>query len=67
MPAAFKSRCVPADPSEVNSGNVLPDTPVPVPVPDRLTIWPMDDSRYGLDASFQGVRVTNVLTIIAKR
>jgi hypothetical protein len=24
------------------------------PVPDRLTIWPVDDGRYGLDASFQG-------------
>ncbi len=21
------------------------------PVPDRLTIWPIDDGRYGLDAS----------------
>ena len=26
------------------------------PVPDRLTIWPIDDGRYGLDASFQGAR-----------
>lgn len=25
------------------------------PVPDRLTIWPIDDGRYGLDATFQGV------------
>ncbi len=25
------------------------------PVPDRLTIWPVDDGRYGLDATFQGV------------
>lgn len=24
------------------------------PVPDRLTIWPVDDSRDGLDATFQG-------------
>ena len=24
------------------------------PVPDRMTIWPMDDGRYGLDATFQG-------------
>jgi hypothetical protein len=24
------------------------------PVPDRLSIWPMDDGRYGLDATFQG-------------
>lgn len=25
------------------------------PVPDRLAIWPMEDGRYGLDATFQGV------------
>ena len=24
------------------------------PVPDRLTIWPIDDGRYGLDATFHG-------------
>lgn len=24
------------------------------PVPDRLTIWPVDDGRYGLDATFHG-------------
>jgi hypothetical protein len=24
------------------------------PVPDRLAIWPMEDGRYGLDATFQG-------------
>jgi hypothetical protein len=24
------------------------------PVPDRLSIWPIDDGRYGLDATFQG-------------
>ena len=23
-------------------------------MPDRLTIWPMDDGRYGVDATFQG-------------
>jgi hypothetical protein len=26
----------------------------PGPVPDRIKIWPMDDGRYGLDATFQG-------------
>lgn len=26
------------------------------PVPDRMTIWPVDDGRYGLDASFQGAQ-----------
>ncbi len=34
-----------------------PDPPLPMvagPVPDRLTIWPVDDGRYGLDATFQG-------------
>lgn len=24
------------------------------PVADRLTVWPMEDGRYGLDATFQG-------------
>jgi hypothetical protein len=24
------------------------------PVADRLSIWPMDDGSYGLDATFQG-------------
>lgn len=24
------------------------------PVADKLTLWPMDDGRYGLDAVFQG-------------
>jgi hypothetical protein len=24
------------------------------PVPDKLTLWPVDDGRYGLDAVFQG-------------
>jgi len=24
------------------------------PVPDRLAIWPVDDGRYGLDATFHG-------------
>jgi hypothetical protein len=24
------------------------------PVPDRIAIWPLDDGRYGLDATFQG-------------
>ena len=23
-------------------------------MPDRLTIWPVDDGRYGLDATFHG-------------
>lgn len=23
-------------------------------MPDRLSIWPVDDGRYGLDATFQG-------------
>jgi hypothetical protein len=24
------------------------------PVPDRLSVWPLDDGSYGLDATFQG-------------
>lgn len=24
------------------------------PVPDRLTLWPVDDTRYGIDATFHG-------------
>ena len=24
------------------------------PVPDRIAIWPVNDGRYGLDATFQG-------------
>ncbi len=38
-------------------GPMADASPLPVkagPVPDRLTIWPVDDGRYGLDASFQG-------------
>ncbi len=23
-------------------------------MPDRISIWPLDDGRYGLDATFQG-------------
>jgi hypothetical protein len=36
---------------------MTPDARLPIkagPVPDRLTIWPVDDGRYGLDATFQG-------------
>jgi hypothetical protein len=36
---------------------VASDAFLPIPagsVPDRLTIWPVDDGRYGLDATFQG-------------
>lgn len=25
------------------------------PVADKLTLWPVDDGRYGLDAVFQGM------------
>jgi hypothetical protein len=33
-------------------GSLLPSKAGPVP--DRLTIWPIDDGRYGLDATFHG-------------
>jgi hypothetical protein len=36
----------------VSSGALVPSWAGPVP--DRLTIWPVDDGRYGLDATFQG-------------
>jgi hypothetical protein len=41
-----------ADDPNVSSESLLPTTAGPVP--DRLTIWPVDDGRYGLDATFQG-------------
>jgi hypothetical protein len=34
---------------------VKTDVDFPVgPVADKLTLWPVDDGRYGLDAVFQG-------------
>jgi hypothetical protein len=33
---------------------LTPPAVSPGPVPDRLTIWPFDDNRFGLDATFQG-------------
>jgi hypothetical protein len=36
----------------VSSDSLLPTKAGPVP--DRLSIWPVDDGRYGLDATFQG-------------
>ena len=41
----------------VDQTSVSPEGQLPAPagpVPDRLTIWPVDDGRYGLDAAFQG-------------
>jgi hypothetical protein len=32
--------------------NSLPTTAGPIA--DKITIWPMDDGTYGLDATFQG-------------
>jgi hypothetical protein len=42
-----------ADAEFVSSDPALPT--LPGPVADRLTVWPVDDGRYGLDATFQGV------------
>ena len=42
----------PADQNAMASHAQLPGKAGPVP--DRLTIWPIDDGRYGLDATFQG-------------
>ena len=36
----------------MSADSLLPS--VAGPVPDRLAIWPMDDGRYGLDATFEG-------------
>ena len=44
-------------PSAADHGCVGTDAHLPVkagPVPDRIAIWPVDDGRYGLDATFQG-------------
>lgn len=38
--------------SDANDVPLLPSKSGPVP--DRLTIWPIDDGRYGLDATFHG-------------
>lgn len=38
-------------------GAVMEGTTLPAhsgPVPDKIAIWPLDDGRYGLDATFQG-------------
>jgi hypothetical protein len=43
--------------SEEDDPDMTPDALLPTragPMPDRLTIWPVDDGRYGLDATFQG-------------
>jgi hypothetical protein len=32
----------------------LPVNTGPVIAPDRLSIWPMEDGRYGLDATYHG-------------
>ena len=34
------------------------------PVPDKITIWPVDDGRYGLDAISRARRATSVPSII---
>lgn len=32
----------------------LPAQPSPHLAPDRLSVWPMEDGRYGLDATYHG-------------
>ncbi len=49
---SIKPRIPAADETEVTSNALLPTWAGPVP--DRLAIWPVDDGRYGLDATFQG-------------
>lgn len=48
----LKRTCAVVDQASVNSPQRLPVQAGPVP--DRLTVWPVDDGRYGLDAAFQG-------------
>ncbi len=36
------------------SSTLAPAATDPRSVPDRLTVWPVDDGRFGLDATFQG-------------
>jgi hypothetical protein len=53
LTTALKLTAVVVDPECVGT-----DAHLPVkagPVPDRIAIWPVDDGRYGLDATFQGV------------
>jgi hypothetical protein len=50
--ATFKDLTWPVDQIAMDLGARLPTKAGPVP--DRLTIWPVDDGRYGLDATFQG-------------
>ncbi len=52
IPAGLKREAVSADPESVATNAIHPVKAGPVP--DRLTIWPVDDGRYGLDATFQG-------------
>lgn len=55
QPAASSLEAFPgaADSSRVSSLSpaVAAD---PRPVPDRVTLWPVDDGRFGIDATFQG-------------
>ncbi len=34
--------------------SALPAPTGSLPVPDRLTVWPVEGGRFGLDATFQG-------------
>ena len=57
MPADDLPRALKPSRRPVDGGPVPASSQFPVkagPVPDRLTIWPVDDGRYGLDATFQG-------------
>jgi hypothetical protein len=51
MPAPLKAAESTADVRSMSSGSNLPVKAGPVP--DKLTIGPVDDGRYGLDATFQ--------------
>ncbi|HEY7934004.1 MAG TPA: hypothetical protein VID48_09275 [Solirubrobacteraceae bacterium] len=50
--SAIKQGGLPTDAIRMDP-DALPEIPAG-PIADRLTIWPMEDGRYGLDATFHG-------------
>jgi hypothetical protein len=43
------------DPGELNRGKRSGAREVARPVPDKLSIWPVEGGRFGIDATFTGV------------
>lgn len=46
----------PVDPTSLAMDALTPQTPdlPPSPKPDRVTIWPLDDTRFGVDVTYEG-------------